>query len=81
MSDERAVVRALAQEYYTLAQQPRNAERAVLHTAVNDLKMIRPVVLIDELPWSEMNVDNALTLLCEDERMRSIEWYFRSLYF
>lgn len=78
MSDERAVVRALAQEYYTLAQQPRNAERAVLHTAVNDLKMIRPVVLIDELPWSEMNVDNALTLLCEDERMRSVEWYFRS---
>ena len=49
----------------------------VLHRAVNDNRMIRPVVLIDELPWNEMNVDGSLTPVCEDAALRDAEVFFR----
>ncbi len=49
-----------------------------LHTAVNDLKQERPVVLIDELPWSEMNINNELTLVSSDPFLKQIEWFLRS---
>jgi hypothetical protein len=52
-----------------------------LYEAVNDLKPVRPVVLMDELPWHELNSDGELTLLCEDQLCRSYEDRLRkSLY-
>jgi len=49
-----------------------------LHRAVNDLHQIRPVVLIDEVPWSEMDLNNELTLQCENLYLKEIEWYMKS---
>lgn len=72
------ILRKLAHDYFKIANSGRNAENLKLHTAVNDLKQIRPVVLIDELPWSEMNINNGLTLQCTDKYLREIEWFFRS---
>jgi hypothetical protein len=77
MSD-RNILRKLAGEYFLVSQQDRFKENRKLHRAVNDLKMIRPVVLIDELPWSELNINNELTLQCTDPVLRDIEWFFRS---
>ncbi len=76
--DEISVLRKLAGEYFLLSQQERFMENRKLHRAVNDLKMIRPVVLIDELPWSEMNIGDELTLLCKDPELKGVEWFFRS---
>lgn len=70
-------LRKLASEYYALAMDPVNTERMRLHRAVNDLKMQRPVVLIDEVPWHELNVDGSLTLQCEDPLLREAETYLR----
>lgn len=77
MTFEVEVLRNLAYRYSEIANSERNYENIKLHKAVNDLKQIRPVVLIDELPWSEMNFDNELTLICEDPFMRGIEWFLR----
>ncbi len=41
--------------------------------------MIRPVVLIEEEPWSELNENNELTLQCEDEEFRYAENYMRKM--
>jgi len=41
----------------------------------------RPIVLIDELPWHELNVDGTLTLQCQDPDLRGIEDYFRKTIF
>ncbi len=73
MNNDVKILRALAQDYFEASQAERNARSRQLHTAVNDLKMIRPVVLIDEIPWSEMNFDGSLTLKCEDPFFRSVE--------
>ena len=74
---ELKVVRGLAAQYYNIAVSDENIEKARLFRAVNDRKMIRPVVLMDELPWFELNIDNCLDCVCEDERLRGLESHFR----
>ena len=74
---DRQIVRDLAGRYYNIALSDKNAERVDLYKGVNDLKMIRPVVLINEIPWHEMNIDGELDLKCENGKMRELESFFR----
>ena len=70
-------LRLLAREYYEQAMSPVNTERMKLHRAVNDLQMIRPVVLIDEIPFHEINFDGSLTCICTDPILREVEVFLR----
>jgi hypothetical protein len=74
---ERRIVRGLAARYYNIATGSANIEKARLFRAVNNKKMIRPVVLIDELPWFELNIDGCLDCVCEDPDLRGLERHFR----
>ncbi|MDW7656926.1 MAG: hypothetical protein SCM11_07100 [Bacillota bacterium] len=74
-------LRHLALRYAEAAAHPRNRENERLYRAVNGLRMIRPVVLIDEQPWSELNVDDALELHCQDPFYRQYELYLRKKLF
>jgi len=76
--DDVKILRKLAWNYLNIAVSEKNTENTKLHTAVNDRKQIRPVVLIDELPWNEMDIADELTLHCIDPYLRQIEWFFRS---
>jgi len=78
MKNDIAILRGLAREYAAAAAAPRNDERRALHRACNDLRMIRPVVLIDEIPWPQMDFDGSLTCRCEDPLFRDVEWGLRS---
>jgi len=78
MNSDVKILRQLARRYADLAFSDKNAENIQLHKAVNDLKQIRPVVLIDEIPWHEMNINDELTLQCEDPYLKRIEWFFRT---
>jgi len=73
MKEEIKQLRKLAQQYYEQAMSPVNIERMALHRAINDLEMRRPIVLIDEVPWNEMNFDGSLTLQCTDPFFRGVE--------
>ena len=66
MLDDIRILRKLAGRYAIAANDDRNYQNKILHKAVNDLHMIRPVVLIDELPWNELNTDGELDLHCTD---------------
>lgn len=79
--NDKKILRKVAEEYLEFALDPVQDERRKLHTAVNDLKMIRPVVMLDELPWNEMNFNGELTNECEDEYLRSVETFFRRTIF
>ena len=81
MLQEEQMLRALAREYAEAAADPRNSENRRLHAAVNDRRMIRPVVLIDEIPFHELNFDGSLTLHCEDPILRAAEDYLRKKLF
>lgn len=77
MTNDQAVLRSLAGKYRIYAESEHNAQRAKLHKASNDLQMIRPVVLIDELPWHEMELEDELTLRCTDPYLREVEQFLR----
>ena len=81
MNREETLLRTLAWEYACAANNEKNMQARTLHTAVNDLKMIRPVVLIEEIPFHELNFDGSLTLLCEDPDLCGAEdWFRRQLF-
>lgn len=76
MSD-RDIIRRLAYEYTGIASMDVQKEKAKLYRALNGLKPIRPVVLIDELPWSQLAVMDELKEQCVGDRERAVECYFR----
>lgn len=79
MNHDVVILRELAEKYFEIAYNDKNAIKMKLHKNVNDLKAERPAVLIEEIPWSEMNIDNELTILCQDKFLQGIEFYMRSI--
>ena len=80
MSFERdvAVIRELAKRYMEIAVSDRHVRMRQRFKDTNDLKIVRPPVLMDEIPWHEMNFEGALDCVCEDEEMRRIEYRLRT---
>ena len=72
MTDQE-ILRELANAYMEAANEPVNAERRERAYATNGLQAVRPLVWIHELPWHELNIDDALTLRCEGALAREIE--------
>jgi len=60
------VLRALAARYAELAHLEVQRERLRRYEATNGLEIVRPVVLIDEVPWGEIH-DAALVNACAPE--------------
>ncbi|MFP4381184.1 MAG: hypothetical protein ACLFUS_11845 [Candidatus Sumerlaeia bacterium] len=70
---DREVLRELASELAEIAALPEQEERMRLHRALNGLRPERPVVMIDQIAWHEMNVDDELTVQSEDAFCQWIE--------
>lgn len=79
METQREILRDLARQYAQGAAHPRNRENEKLYRAVNGLRMIRPVVLIDEEPWNELEGQEELRLRCQDPDYRGAELYLRRM--
>jgi hypothetical protein len=74
-----SLIRELAQQVAEIASLPAQDEKRRLWRALNDLKPERPMVIIDQVCWEEMNIDNKLTLRCENPVCRSYEEQFRRI--
>ena len=74
---DKQIIRELAKRYMELATSPRQlaANRRMQDT--NDLKIVRPPVLINEIPWYQMDIDGDLICLCQDPLAREVEGYLR----
>lgn len=62
--NDREILRGLAGRYADAAFSDFNLEHILLHRQVNDLVQTRPIVLIEELPWDELNAEGELTIHC-----------------
>ncbi len=72
------IVRELARKYREIAADEKNEERRQRMSDTNDLKtVLRPAVLIDEVPWHEFASYPEMALVCEDPFLRGMEEYFR----
>ncbi len=61
-----SALRELARRYSDVAHLDVQQERLARYAASNDLQIVRPVVLIDEVPWGEIQ-DEALTNVAPPE--------------
>ncbi|GHU67325.1 hypothetical protein FACS189447_09410 [Spirochaetia bacterium] len=74
---DRAILRELAAKVAEIAALPIQEEKRKLWRNLNGLNPERPMVTIDQVCWSEMNIDNKLTLRCEDKECREYEQNLR----
>jgi hypothetical protein len=76
-SADREILRGLADRIAEIAALPDGAETVKRWAALNDLKSIRPMVRVYQLPWRELDVDGELALKCEADWARNVEERFR----
>ncbi len=72
---DRETIKALAERYAEISQLPVQQERISRYYKTNALEIVRPVVLINEVPWGEIE-DEALVSTCSEE-LRGIEGQLR----
>jgi hypothetical protein len=76
-----AVVRALAARVAEIAALPVQEEKRTLWRKLNARQPTRPMVMIDQVCWNEMNFNGELTLQCEDPDCCEHEQYLRRVLF
>jgi hypothetical protein len=72
-SAERTILRELGKQVAEIAALPVQQETIRLWKALNGLRPERPMVIIDQIPWNEMEVDGELTLRTEDPFCQELE--------
>lgn len=73
------ILRELGKEYMEVASLPIQREKMNIWKSFNACdKSARPMIIIDQLPWNELNDKGELTLQVEDPFFRGIEWNLRS---
>jgi hypothetical protein len=81
LNRDRDILRGLAERYAVIAALPVHAETRRLWRKLNALKPERPMVMIDQVCWSEMDFDGSLTLMCRDGECRGYEQVLRRALF
>jgi hypothetical protein len=71
------IVRDLAKKVAEIAALPVQEEKRDLWRRLNGLRPARPMVMIDQVCWHEMNVDGELDLLCAGKVARDHELHLR----
>jgi len=74
---DRDILRGLAEQVADVAALPVQQETISLWKALNGLKPVRPMVMIDQIPWHEMDVDGELALQTEGDFSRELETTLR----
>lgn len=70
-------LRGLARELAEYAARPEQAAHMADWKAINGLRPRRPMFMMDQLPYPEMNNDGEFDCVCEDWLLRHYEWSLR----
>jgi hypothetical protein len=71
------ILKSLGGKIAQISKLPIHTEKEKLWKDLNSLKKTRPLVWINEIPWHEMNINDELTLQCEDAFCRQLENHLR----
>jgi hypothetical protein len=74
---EKTILRELGKQTAEIAALPQQRETVRQWKALNGLKPERPMFMIDQIPWHEMDVGGELKPICEDPFCRVIETELR----
>ena len=75
------IIRELASRIAEIAALPAQNEKQAMWRRLNALEPDRPMVMIDQVCWNEMNVNDELTLQCQDPECRRYEEQLRKTLF
>ena len=78
---DKQIVRELAKQYMALVTTEKQAKMVQRFKDTNDLKPGRPPVILDEIPWYQMDIGGELTCVCETDFTRGVEFFFRKALF
>ena len=70
---DKEIIRRLAAEVAAIAALPVQDRKRAMWRTLNGKKSVRPLVMIDQVCWNEMNVDEELTLRCQNAECRKYE--------
>ena len=77
-TQDRDILRALAERYMGYALSEQNNKARELWRALNNRHMQKPMVTIEQMPWHELDVDGFLQCKVEDPFFRGMEWALRA---
>jgi hypothetical protein len=80
-NNDKSIIHELAAQVAEIAALPVQEEKRRLWRKLNSLEPERPMAMIDQVCWNEMNVDDELTLQCTDPECRSYEETLRRTLF
>jgi hypothetical protein len=72
-------IRELAERIAEIAALPVQDEKRALWRSLNALDVQRPMVMIDQICWNEMDIGDELTLCCTDPECREYEKRLRRI--
>ena len=72
-NDDKAIIQSLAKQIAEISALPVHQKRKKEWIDHNSLKPQRPMFMVDQICWNEVNFEDELTLKCEDEFSRNIE--------
>jgi hypothetical protein len=75
------ILRDLGAQVAEIAALPEQQQTIALWKRLNGLRPARPMVMIDQIPWHEMNVDDALTLRTAEPACQAVETQLRRMLF
>ena len=78
---DKSILHDLAARLAEIAALPIQEEKRSLWRNLNGLQHTRPMVMIDQVCWNEMNVNDELTLRCNDPECRRYEESLRQTLF
>ncbi len=78
MAEDQEIIRELAKRYTEIVFSDACRKRPGEYRRLNSLQVVRPPVLVFEVPWGELAQQEELRLQCQDARCRDLEWYLRS---
>lgn len=78
---DKSIVRELAKKYMALVTSEKQARMCTRFRDTNDLKATRPPLILEEIPWYQMNMNGELDCVCENEKARGVEYFFRRAIF
>jgi hypothetical protein len=76
-TNDKNIIRELAAQTAEIAALPIQEEKKGLWRNLNALEPERPMVMIDQVCWNEMNIDDELTLQCSNPELRGYEQRLR----
>ena len=74
---QKEILRTLAKKVAEISALPIQDKTFNAWKGLNSLKPERPMFMIDQLPWGQLNRDGELNLECEDWLFRHFEWQLK----